>query len=133
MHQDIDSVRDVDHERWNPTSGRVASTFAARNAPEGRVPPSATEWLGISATTRGVAPANYCAGALAGRHRACQVAAMSSLFTDRALLWLGALLYLAGFLTGLAALTRRQSTGGLRTLLNSFLVAGWVVQMVGLY
>jgi len=59
---------------------------------------------------------------------------MSSLFTDRALLWVGALLYLAGFLTGLAALTRRQQTSaGLRTLLNSFLVAGWIVQMAGLY
>ena len=58
---------------------------------------------------------------------------MSSLLTDRALLWLGALLYLAGFLTGLAALTRRQSSAGLRTLLNSLLVAGWIVQMSGLY
>ena len=58
---------------------------------------------------------------------------MSPLFTDRALLWFGALLYLAGFLTGLAALTRRQSPGGLRTLLNTFLVGGWVFQMIGLY
>jgi HemX protein len=58
---------------------------------------------------------------------------MSSLFTDRALLWVGALLYLAGFLIGLAALTRRQATAGLRALLNSFLVAGWVMQMAGLY
>ena len=58
---------------------------------------------------------------------------MSSLFTDRALLWLGALLYFAGFLTGLAALTRRQSSAGLRTLLNSLLAAGWIVQMSGLY
>ncbi len=58
---------------------------------------------------------------------------MSSLLTDRALLWLGALLYLAGFLTGLAALTRRQSSASLRTLLNSLLVAGWIVQMSGLY
>lgn len=58
---------------------------------------------------------------------------MSSLLTDRALLWLGALLYLAGFLTGLAALTRRQSSAGLRTLLNSLLVVGWIVQMSGLY
>ena len=58
---------------------------------------------------------------------------MSSLFTDRALLWLGALLYLAGFLTGLAALTRRQSSAGPRTILNTLLVAGWVFQMLGLY
>jgi ABC-type uncharacterized transport system permease subunit len=58
---------------------------------------------------------------------------MSSLPTDRALLWLGALLYLAGFLTGLAALTRRQPSGGSRTILNTLLVGGWVFQMAGLY
>jgi ABC-type uncharacterized transport system permease subunit len=58
---------------------------------------------------------------------------MSPLFTDRALLWVSALLYLAGFLTGLGALTRRQASASLRTVLNSFLVAGWVVQMAGLY
>ena len=58
---------------------------------------------------------------------------MSSLFTDRALLWLGALLYLAGFLTGLIALTRRQSSAGPRTILNTLLVGGWIFQMAGLY
>jgi HemX protein len=58
---------------------------------------------------------------------------MSSLLTDRALLWLGALLYLAGFLTGLAGLARRQAPGGLRTILNTFLVGGWIFQMAGLY
>jgi HemX protein len=58
---------------------------------------------------------------------------MSSLLTDRALLWLGALLYLAGFLTGLVALTRRQSPLGLRTILNTLLVGGWGFQMAGLY
>ncbi len=58
---------------------------------------------------------------------------MSLLLTDRALLWLGALLYLAGFLTGLIGLTRRQSAVGLRTILNSLLVAGWVFQWLGLY
>jgi HemX protein len=58
---------------------------------------------------------------------------MSSLLTDRALLWLGALLYLAGFLTGLVALTRRQTRAGLRTILNTFLVGGWIFQMAGLY
>ncbi len=58
---------------------------------------------------------------------------MSSLPTDRALLWLGALLYLAGFLTGLVALARRSSPGGLRAILNTFLVGGWVFQMAGLY
>lgn len=58
---------------------------------------------------------------------------MSSLLTDRALLWLGALLYLAGFLTGLVALTRRSTPAALRTILNAFLVAGWIFQMTGLH
>jgi HemX protein len=58
---------------------------------------------------------------------------MSSLLTDRAFLWLGALLYLAGFLTGLIGLTRRQSAGGLRTILNALLVGGWGFQWLGLY
>lgn len=58
---------------------------------------------------------------------------MFSLPTDRALLWLGALLYLAGFLTGLVALTRRQSPAGLRTILNTLLIGGWGFQMAGLY
>jgi ABC-type uncharacterized transport system permease subunit len=58
---------------------------------------------------------------------------MSMLITDRALLWVGALLYLAGFVTGLIGLTRRQFPGGLRTILNSLLVAGWIFQWMGLY
>lgn len=58
---------------------------------------------------------------------------MSTLLTDRALLWLGALLYLAGFLTGLVALLRRQPRAGLRTILNTLLVGGWGLQMAGLY
>ncbi|AOS43021.1 Cytochrome c biogenesis protein CcsA [Lacunisphaera limnophila] len=58
---------------------------------------------------------------------------MSSLPTDRALLWLGALLYLAGFLTGLLALLRRSSATAPRAWLNSLLVAGWISQMAGLY
>ncbi|HEX2861112.1 MAG TPA: cytochrome c biogenesis protein CcsA [Lacunisphaera sp.] len=58
---------------------------------------------------------------------------MSSLPTDRALLWLGALLYLAGFLTGLMALLRRSSASAPRASLNILLVAGWVSQMAGLY
>lgn len=58
---------------------------------------------------------------------------MSSLPTDRALLWLGALLYLAGFLTGLVGLMRRQPVAGSRPLLNAFLVGGWICQMAGLY
>lgn len=58
---------------------------------------------------------------------------MSSLPTDRALLWLGALLYLAGFLTGLLALLRRSTATAPRAWLNSLLVAGWISQMAGLY
>ena len=58
---------------------------------------------------------------------------MSSLPTDRALLWLGALLYLAGFITGLGGLTRRQPATGSRRLLNALLVGGWICQMAGLY
>ena len=58
---------------------------------------------------------------------------MHSLLTDRALLWLGAGLYLAGFLTGLVALTRRQPSGGPRTILNVLLAGGWIFQMAGLY
>lgn len=58
---------------------------------------------------------------------------MSSLLTDRALLWLGALLYFAGFLIGLIGLTRRQSPAGLRTILNTLLVGGWTFQWLGLY
>jgi ABC-type uncharacterized transport system permease subunit len=58
---------------------------------------------------------------------------MSTLLTDRALLWLGALLYLAGFLTGLVGLLRRQPRAGLRTILNILLISGWGFQMAGLY
>ena len=58
---------------------------------------------------------------------------MSSLPTDRALLWLGALLYLAGFLIGLVGLTRRQSPRGLQLVLNTLLVGGWLFQWLGLY
>jgi len=58
---------------------------------------------------------------------------MSSLPTDRAFLWLGALLYLAGFLTGLLALLQRSPTTQRRVWLNSLLVAGWLSQMTGLY
>lgn len=58
---------------------------------------------------------------------------MLSLFHDRTLLWFGAILYLAGFLTGLVRLTRRQSPDSLRTLLNAFLVGGWLCQWAGLY
>jgi len=43
------------------------------------------------------------------------------------------MLYLAGFLTGLLGLTRKQPGAGLRTMLNVLLVCGWGFQMMGLY
>jgi len=58
---------------------------------------------------------------------------MSSLLTDRALLWLGALLYLAGFAAGCAGLARREAAPGARTLLNTLLAAGLLLQTTGLY
>jgi len=53
--------------------------------------------------------------------------------TDRALLWLGAVLYLAGFVIGLLGLLRRHLAPAPRGLLNAVLVAGWIAQMTGLY
>jgi ABC-type uncharacterized transport system permease subunit len=53
--------------------------------------------------------------------------------TDRALLWLGALLYLAGFVAGCVALARRLPATGRRLTLNLLLAAGLVFQTLGLY
>lgn len=58
---------------------------------------------------------------------------MPSFITDRSLLWVGALLYLAGFVTGLFGLTRRQFPGRMRKTLNTLLVVGWLFQWAGLY
>ncbi len=58
---------------------------------------------------------------------------MNSLPLDRALLWLAALLYLAGFAAGCVALTRRQQTTGQRVLLNVLLAAGLLIQTIGLH
>lgn len=59
---------------------------------------------------------------------------MSSLLTDRALLWMGALLYLGGFALGCVGVARRQKAGaGQRTLLNTLLAAGLFFQTSGLY
>lgn len=58
---------------------------------------------------------------------------MTQLFSDRALLWFGAVLYLTGFAVGCVALFRRQSSGGHRTLLNALLAFGLATQMAGLY
>jgi ABC-type uncharacterized transport system permease subunit len=52
---------------------------------------------------------------------------------DRALLWLGALLYLAGFVSGCISLARRQQSAGPRLTLNLLLAAGLVFQVFGLY
>ncbi len=58
---------------------------------------------------------------------------MNSLPPDRALLWLAAVLYLAGFIAGLLAVVRRQQATGTRLVLNSLLAAGLLMQMAGLY
>jgi ABC-type uncharacterized transport system permease subunit len=57
---------------------------------------------------------------------------MTSLLTDRAMLWIGALLYLAGFGAGVIALARRQQDGA-RVVLNTLLAGGLFFQMAGLY
>lgn len=58
---------------------------------------------------------------------------MNSLPLDRALLWLAALLYLAGFASGCLALVRAQKSGDSRVLLNVLLAAGFILQTVGLH
>lgn len=58
---------------------------------------------------------------------------MNSLPHDRALLWLAALLYLAGFVVGCIALVRRQQSTGPNLLLNGLLAAGLLFQVSGLY
>lgn len=58
---------------------------------------------------------------------------MSALFHDRALIWLGALLYLAGFLAGGVALARRQRDGGAGVILLTLLAGGLFFQTAGLY
>lgn len=57
---------------------------------------------------------------------------MTSLLTDRAMLWIGAVLYLAGFGAGVFALARRQQ-GGARAVLNTLLAGGLIIQTTGLY
>jgi ABC-type uncharacterized transport system permease subunit len=58
---------------------------------------------------------------------------MNHVPNDRALLWLGALLYLGGFVTGCFSLVRRDQSGGSRLTLNLLLGAGLVFQLFGLY
>jgi len=58
---------------------------------------------------------------------------MNAVPTDRAILWLGALCYLAGFGAGCLALARRQESTGSRLTLNALLAAGLMFQTIGLY
>ena len=58
---------------------------------------------------------------------------MNSLPTDRALLWLAALLYLAGFAAGCRALVRARQSTGSRLPLNLLLAAGLLFQTIGLH
>ncbi len=58
---------------------------------------------------------------------------MHTLLSDKALLWLGAILYLGGFAAGCYSLFRRQQSGLSRTLLNTLLAFGLATQTAGLY
>lgn len=58
---------------------------------------------------------------------------MTSLLSDRSLIGLGALLYLAGFVAGCLALARRSSGTGQRTILDTLLAGGLIIQTLGLY
>ena len=58
---------------------------------------------------------------------------MNSLLTDRSLLWVATLLYLAGFAAGCVALVRARQSTGSRVLLNLLLAVGLLLQTVGLH
>lgn len=58
---------------------------------------------------------------------------MPEMLTDRAILWIGALLYLAGFVTGCVELARRPRASESRVTLRLLLAAGLIVQTIGLY
>jgi ABC-type uncharacterized transport system permease subunit len=58
---------------------------------------------------------------------------MSTVLTDRAILWLSAALYVAGFIAGLVALALRRDTAASRTTLNALLAGGLFFQICGLY
>jgi ABC-type uncharacterized transport system permease subunit len=58
---------------------------------------------------------------------------MNSLPLDRALLWLAALLYLAGFATGCVTLVQSRQSPGSRLVLNFLLATGLLLQTVGLH
>lgn len=58
---------------------------------------------------------------------------MSTLFTDRGLIELGTLLYLAGFAAGCLALLRKTPGGGTRAIMHALLAGGLFFQTAGLY
>ncbi len=58
---------------------------------------------------------------------------MSFLFTDRGLIWLGTLLYVAGFGLGCGSLLRPRNQPTSRVVLNTLLAAGLFFQTTGLY
>jgi HemX protein len=58
---------------------------------------------------------------------------MNHVPTDRALLWLGALCYLAGFVAGCVALAQRRQSSGTQLTLNTLMAAGLAFQLIGLY
>lgn len=58
---------------------------------------------------------------------------MSSLLTDRAMMLIGALLYLAGFIAGCVELARRVRAAESRVTLRVLLAGGLIIQTMGLY
>ncbi len=58
---------------------------------------------------------------------------MDVVLTDRSIIWLGALFYLAGFIVGCLRLPRRQQPAGGRTMLVILLAFGLSSQTAGLY
>lgn len=62
-----------------------------------------------------------------------QLQGMDVVLTDRSIIWLGALFYLAGFIVGCVRLPRRQQPAGGRTMLIILLAFGLSSQTAGLY
>ncbi|MBI3886239.1 MAG: cytochrome c biogenesis protein CcsA [Opitutae bacterium] len=58
---------------------------------------------------------------------------MSTLLSDRTLLWIGALLYLAGFAIGCLTLAWRKNSGAPHAILKTLLTGGLFFQTTGLY
>ena len=71
---------------------------------------------------------------LADAVHACQLGhLMNSLPLDRVLIWLAAVLYLAGFGAGIIALVRARQSTGTRLTLNLLLAGGLLLQTIGLH